>query len=49
VGPNLQAIDVPPGHHAVSFRYRLPLWIKALWMLTLLALSLALVMERRSS
>ncbi len=48
VGPNLQAIDVPVGHHEVAFYYRLPLWQKALWGLTLLALSLSLATERRT-
>ena len=47
VGPNLQAIDVPPGRHDVSFRYRLPLWIKALWALTVFSLALSLAAERR--
>ena len=49
VGPNLQAVDVPVGHHDVTFRYRLPLWIKALWVATVLGMTLALFRERRSS
>jgi hypothetical protein len=46
VGPNLQAIDVPPGHHDVTFRYRLPLWIKVLWLVTAFSLALSVASER---
>ena len=46
VGPNLQAIDVPAGLHEIAFRYRLPLWQKALWFLTVFALALSLAAER---
>jgi hypothetical protein len=46
VGPNLQAIDVPAGRHEIEFRYRLPLWIKALWFLTAFGLVLSLPAER---
>jgi hypothetical protein len=46
VGPNLQAIDVPPGRHAIDFRYRLPLWQKALWIMTLVAIAGCFAAER---
>jgi len=46
VGPNLQAIDVPVGHHEIRFRYNVPLWIKALWLLTALTLALSVAAER---